>query len=228
MPDNQEVTQEIAKTAGKAVDLLRDAGPFIDRMFGPLVENGIGIVSDQIRYLRLVLFFNLKDKTEARLAMRGVEVSRPVPPKFALPLIEAATLEEDETLHNRWANLLANAMDPKFDEELHPAFISILKEMSSLDALLLEKIEHEGFQPTDTLHGSFFGGNLYALQDLADLSGGSIEETEISLFNMSRLGCLSPVHSMDGTVQHITAMTSHTGITIAVTPLGRALIRACS
>ena len=42
-----EIPLEVAKAKLKALELAEKAGQFLERAFGPLVENAVGIVSDR-------------------------------------------------------------------------------------------------------------------------------------------------------------------------------------
>ncbi len=108
----QEVSKAIQDVARTAQQIMRQTGPFVGRVFGPVVENAVGILSDRLAYYRLERFFGLVNKTKDLLERHGVTAPRSVPVPVALPLIEAATIEEDERLHDRWAALLATAMNP--------------------------------------------------------------------------------------------------------------------
>ena len=64
-----------------------------------------------------------------------------VPIKLLFPLLEGASLEEDETLHDMWAALLANASSPEDSDKVRPGFIAMLKQMAPDEAALLKTIE---------------------------------------------------------------------------------------
>lgn len=57
--------------------------------------------------------------------------------KLGLPFIEKASLEEDPTLQELWANLLANALNPNHSEEIRTIFVDIIHSLSPFDALIL-------------------------------------------------------------------------------------------
>lgn len=57
--------------------------------------------------------------------------------KLGLPIIEKASLEEDPTLQELWANLLANALNPEHSEKVKRIFIDIIQNLSPFDALIL-------------------------------------------------------------------------------------------
>jgi hypothetical protein len=60
---------------------------------------------------------------------------QPVEPKLLLPLAQAASLETNEALAEKWAALLANAADPTQRVGAHPGYIQVLQQRSSDDAL---------------------------------------------------------------------------------------------
>jgi hypothetical protein len=73
---------------------------------------------------------------------------KPVPASLLVPLMAKASLEEDENLHERWVELLANAaMKPG---SVLPAFVHILGEMSPLEARLLKKVHEVSSHPVLT------------------------------------------------------------------------------
>lgn len=142
-----DATKEVAKASGKAFDLLGGAGRFFERVFGDLVADGVGLLGDRLKFYRYERAVLLASKTESILKDRGVEVTRSLPPKVAIPLIEHASVEEDEDLHSRWANLLAHGMDPQ-QEKIERSFVSLLAELSARDAVLLDKIYEDGVEVT--------------------------------------------------------------------------------
>lgn len=57
--------------------------------------------------------------------------------KLGLPIIENASLEEDPSLQELWANLLANALNPDHQEQARTVFIDIIKDLTAFDVLIL-------------------------------------------------------------------------------------------
>jgi hypothetical protein len=54
------------------------------------------------------------------------------------PLLEGASVQENDEFQERWANLLANAADPRKANPVQPAFISMLKDLSPREAKSLD------------------------------------------------------------------------------------------
>ncbi len=191
--ESAKAVREIAKVTGQ---IAEKAGPFVGRVFGPLVENGVGLVSDRIGYYRLAQFFKLVDKTKKLLDDGCVETTRHVPPSLAIPLFEAATAEEDETLHDLWAHLLANAMDPN-RPQARRAFVGILRQFDPLDARLLKFLTEQGWDlfkvqrhPQAQTLQEGVGPQGFTVARLSESLGVEQRDIATSLLNLFRLGCV--------------------------------------
>src|SRR6266849_6281913 len=141
MSDEAKATEEIAKTAGKVVDASRELGGFIARYVSGSLEQAMGIFEDKLKYLRWERQLRLMECATQLLAERGLsEPTRPVPLQFAIPLLQGASLEENDELQDRWVALLVNAADAATHVEVRRAFVSMLEDLTPLDALVLDKI----------------------------------------------------------------------------------------
>ncbi|MDO7888181.1 Abi-alpha family protein [Hymenobacter cheonanensis] len=109
-------------------------GAFLGKFVGPAAE-AIGKAAwEQAQQLGA--------RATAHLAAVGRE-PQPVEPKLLLPLVQAASLESDPTLAEKWAALLANAADPAQRVAVQPGFAEVLRQLSADDASLLTKIYAE-------------------------------------------------------------------------------------
>lgn len=141
MSEESKAIEEVAKASGKAVDAARELGGFLSKYVGGSLEQAMGIVEDKLKYLRWERKIRLVDRANQFLNERGLsQPSRKVPLQIAIPLVQGGSLEEDDSLQDRWAALLVNAADAGSETEVRRAFISILEDLAPLDALLLEKI----------------------------------------------------------------------------------------
>lgn len=88
---------------------------------------------------RAECLINVTRKTQEKLDRCGIPKDhlRHCSLKLGIPWVENASLEDDESLQELWANLLANALNPDFKEEIRTAFLGIIKELSILDARIL-------------------------------------------------------------------------------------------
>ncbi len=141
LDEEAKATQEIAKVAGKITDAARETGGFIARYIGGSLEQGIGIFEDKLKYMRWERQVRLMQRADEFLRERGLEgPTRLVPMKIAIPLLQAASLEEDDDLQDIWARLLVNAADAGSGVEVKRAYISILEDFDPLEAKILQKI----------------------------------------------------------------------------------------
>jgi hypothetical protein len=148
--ETAKAAQELAKTSSKAIDATREVGGWLDRVFGEAVEHTVGrlwtdrmmasrIEASIYNYARLT---TLLHNTEKKLQKKGVTTTRVVPPKIALPLLEHATMEHEDDLHELWENLLTSALDPS-EEEIKRMYVSVLSELSAKEAHALKRLYAE-------------------------------------------------------------------------------------
>lgn len=76
------------------------------------------------------------EKTGKMVEDAGV-TPQPVPEKLLIPLLQGASLEDDEDMHTMWAALLANTASQENIRRVRPGFIAILKQMAPDEAALL-------------------------------------------------------------------------------------------
>ena len=141
MEEEAKAAQEIAKTTGKAIDAAQSVGGFLAKYINGPLEQGIGIFEDKLKYMRWERQVRLMQRADELLKSRGLDVpTRPVPMKIAIPIMQGGTLEEDDSLQDLWAMLLANAGNANSGIDVRRTFLSILEDLSSEDAVVLKKI----------------------------------------------------------------------------------------
>lgn len=105
------------------------------RLFGPAASEIGEAFSDKVRAYRRDNFGKVLGKAEKKI---GDEELESLPLRFSFPFAEKASLVEDESLAEKWANLLASAATNFSDE--HVAFINILARLSPSEAKLLDRL----------------------------------------------------------------------------------------
>lgn len=216
-----KAAQALAKTTGKGIDAGRELGQFVARFVGGPLEQGGGIVEDKLKYMRWERQVRLMVRAEEFLKQQGLEApTRPVPMKVAIPLFQAASLEEDDELQDRWARLLVNAADVESGVDVTRSLVRILEDFDPLDAQVLEAI-HDA--PKDLYpNGAVIPTSLpHAYDDPSDNADPKLppEPVQLALWNLKRLGCIDSAGTWDSIV----------GIhRVEITPLGTELIRACT
>lgn len=230
--DTEEIAkavQSVAKLGEKSLDTAEKLGSFFTRVFhGPISEVS-GIVTDKLRFVRWRRLVQMSNEVNEILERRGVNDTRAVPPKLALPIIEDGSLEEEETLQHLWNQLLANAMDPKFNGELRYGFIDIIKNITGIEVAILnsfyEILKREGH-----------------IEDLANVTGWHLKKEQImqivgideityqlSIYNLMRMQCIAPaVLKSEGIMMGTEATTIYKGTdAVVLTPLGIKFVEAC-
>jgi hypothetical protein len=136
--ETAKAVQEVAKASVKFAEVTEKVGGFVAKVIGPASNQVGGILEDWTRYYRYKNLLKIADKVEAIHARRKIEGKTiSIPPRIAIPMLESAALEDDETLQEVWARLIANSTDPNFKESAHPGFIEIIRQLSSDEAIIL-------------------------------------------------------------------------------------------
>src|SRR5690554_6564084 len=126
MSEEAKAVQEVAKSTDTAIRSLEKMGKFIANVAGVPIATAIGIAEDKLRYIRWENQLALIDKANEKLAQRGLyRLTRALPLQFAIPLVEAASLEDDGYIQDLWATVLVNAADETVEVQLRRAFRSI-------------------------------------------------------------------------------------------------------
>lgn len=218
--ETAKAVQETAKVTGKAIDATRDLGGFFARVFGGPLEEAGGILNDQLKFWRAERALRLARRFEdIRLQYEISSPISPVPLNFGIPLLEAASLQDNDQIQDMFARLLVNATNPQTKVEARRAFVSILQDFGPLEALLLEKL-------CRTPKEGFLEGSSIMTANLPDAYGSKGDEdnrpspeVQLALWNLTRLGCVEPAGTWGG---------GSTVSVVTLTELGRELFRACS
>ena len=129
--------KELLKTGTDA--LVKPFGDLMQKLFGGPFEEIGGMWQDSLRVRRQVRQAKLLTKLQSKIAEAKFE-PMPIPDKIWMPLIQAALAEDDDTIQDKWASLLANAADPREVVSVLPSFATILGELTPRDARFLDAI----------------------------------------------------------------------------------------
>jgi hypothetical protein len=175
---------------------------------------------DHLKVVRFERQIRLIDRVRRFLAERGMDgPTRTIALKIGLPLLDNATLEEDDDLQDVWARLLVNGGDADSGIEMRRAFVSVLAEMTALDVRNLALIEQAGQSNAESASTGVWTCRLPE-KGIAFVQAGETRgelpssDVTISLSNLERLGCIDAA--------------SQTYQMVDLTPFGRALVRACT
>jgi hypothetical protein len=139
--ESAKAVVELAKTAGKAIDLTSDFGAYLAKILGEVPADLIGLLGGD--YLGQVRTRNLDKcvrKTKKIIDDRNAE-TEPVSLSIAIPLLREAENESREGVQDLWARLLANAMDRERSDQVRLEFIETIKQLNPRDALFLDYLD---------------------------------------------------------------------------------------
>ncbi len=187
LEEEAKAVQEVAKTTGKALDIIKGSGEYLVNIFGESLRQVSGSIADWAKYYRYSNFLRIADKVaEIHAARHLAGKPIPIPPQYALPLIEGALLEYEESIQGLWAGLIANATDPDRKFNLKKVYIEILRGLEPLDARVLELLADPEIEERYAR-----GKGVYLdINEVARLLGEDIEEVKNSLHNLYRHNCI--------------------------------------
>lgn len=110
----------------------------------------------------------------------------------AVPAIQAISYSmNSEELRNLYANLIAKAMNSDTKDMVHPSFVEMIKQMSSIDALIFSYIISAPIRPLITIKiASSNGGEHIFTENCSWISTISLTKCRASFDNLSRLGLI--------------------------------------
>lgn len=172
---------ELLKVGVKAgvENALRPFGRLIEKLFGGAAEQLGGMLTDTLafqRQARQIVFFK---KLQAAVENAGFEPQK-IPDKIWLPALQHALLEDDETLQESWANLLANAADPRQINPVLPSFSQIMKEFTPREARFLDAL-YEHLSSRTSPRGRLPFDRMFTRGDLSNVyvSAGLSRRTQL-------------------------------------------------
>lgn len=104
--DNKEINIK-SSTIEKGLELAKE---FLGKLIGPTIEEIGLLVADNIKYLRFKNQVKILLKAREHVAKRNLNLKE-LPVKILVPLLEQSSLEENEELQEKWANMLTNMVD---------------------------------------------------------------------------------------------------------------------
>ncbi|MFM5679514.1 Abi-alpha family protein [Aeromonas veronii] len=120
-------------------DNLTVSEGLLKRILGPAADEVGIILRDSVRAYR--------QKNLSKILPHGLELVKAsklepqeIPMRTLIPIIECASIEDNEFLAGKWAGLIASAATAQDTTANHPCFPQILSELSPLDAMILDHL----------------------------------------------------------------------------------------
>lgn len=114
---------------------------FLQKLINPPIEELGLLVSDNIRLWRFKNQIRILEKSKKIVEKKNINIQQ-IPLKILVPLLDGASLEEDDDLRDNWSALIANSANN--DKDIcNPIFSDILKQLSSNEARCINKMMEE-------------------------------------------------------------------------------------
>jgi hypothetical protein len=131
------ITSLMLKAGNDTAEVLKkQSESFLTAALGEPAKALGGLLADTINARRHRNLVVATVNAKQRLTEAGVS-PKEVPLSIIHPALEAASLEENPDLQSVWANLLANAADPRQVSAVLPSFTGMLGELTVRDAKFL-------------------------------------------------------------------------------------------
>ncbi|MBM4064944.1 MAG: DUF4393 domain-containing protein [Planctomycetes bacterium] len=226
MKEEAEAAKEIAIVTGKAIDASVKLGGIFRLIFGDAAIEFGGAVKDWATYFRYKNLLKIQDKVFKLHKKRNIEGKTIlIPPRYAIPLIQNASQEDNDDIQSLWAGLVANSTDPDKKLNVKKIYIEILSSLEPIDVQIMLYFSKQGW----LLFREVPGGGI-TIEKLSSELNLSEDDIVISLQNLHRLGCLvadfEPNMSNIGKSSFGTLVKSEK-TSFRLSPLGYSLLEAC-
>jgi hypothetical protein len=190
------VTDPVSTALAKKA--LEPIGGLLQRIAGPLADEIGDSLAIIARPYRIRLSLKMFQKTQRMLESAGI-TPQAVPPRLFLPIVESASIEDDEDLHTRWAALLANAATSH--NSVHPSYIETLKQLAPVEARLLDAL----YEVAE--------GKKWQRVETSNVTGDEFKSAGPALFtwfsNLTRLGLIQITFDIDSRSRKIRVRMPH-------------------
>jgi abortive infection alpha-like protein len=217
---------ELAKEAVK--DLLAPVTDVVKQLLGPAAtEIGLSL-GESVRVWRLKRTVRLLEEVRQIAVDAGLDL-KPVAPRLLFPLLEAASLEDNKDLHERWVALLTNAATTDYDTEILPCFPDILRQLTAEEAQFLDRAYEQVTTDAEKRQAEIRERNPNAPEDAgtAAISGQLLKSVHpIMVENLERLMLVTRVTvplSLDDSLTNTFPPANR----LYVTELAKSFVRAC-
>lgn len=212
----------VDKTATADIQGNQDAvNKFFQGIVPDFIRDGAGILSDQMKLWRFCKQVEIIKKAQAKIDASGLP-KRQIPLKVLVPIIQNSSLEEDESMQNKWSNMLANAATGSV--EISPNYAAILNELSAVEVSILEKIYSEVNKEINYAKRKELQFDASKLKSMLSVSD---EKMDLIIENLYRLNLLQAPAGHGIMVGEYKYALRTTKI-FEFTTLGYEFVRACS
>jgi len=163
---------------------------------GAVGQSVVMIGREWINYWKMKNAVCIGEKAKEYLKQRGITDEtqvRALTAKFGVLFLQGASVEDEPSLQDLWAKLLANALDPNFQiQSIRSAFFTIIRELDPNDVKILDLVHKLDLAKKPATDGkSGLTNPMYISETVKTTLGLSDEQFAISFQNLVRTGCIS-------------------------------------
>lgn len=153
---------------------------FLERVFGGAIDELSDVVEERARLHRFKCQVRAVSKAQQYAEDAGLTLDI-IPMRLLFPLLQGAAIEDNPSMSDKWAALLANAATRS--QEVSPSFPAVLTQLSPQEARLFD-IVCQPVLDDDTVRG------VYVDPGLLEETGLSEVQFNVAVDNLERLGLL--------------------------------------
>lgn len=127
------------------------------------------------------------------IKLRNIDQKKIVTPEayVAVPALQAISYSMDsEELRNMYANLLAKAMNADEKDNVHPAFIELIKQMTPREAVILDGVFNSPVTPLIDLFIRTEKGSNSHRYNFSWITDFSYDKVAVAIDNLERMGLI--------------------------------------
>lgn len=194
---------------------------FFSGIVPDFIKDGVGILSDQVKLWRWNNQISIIKKVQAKIEASGL-AKKQIPLKVLVPIIQNSSLEQEENMQDKWANMLANAVTGNV--EVSPNYAAILNELSPIEVTILDKIYQEVNKESDYQKRKALQFDATKLRSMLNVTE---EKMDLIIENLYRLNLFqAPAGHGIAVGDHEFAL--RTNKIFEFTTLGYEFVRACN
>lgn len=174
--ETKPIKIDITSTLGeKSLDIVKE---FADKLIMPSIEEAGLLIKTPVTLWRFKNEINVLAKAKAYCEAKGISI-KTIPVKLLCPLLEMASLEEDDCLQDKWATLLGNMVDSEQNIETH-VFPYLLSQISTNEFNFIQEFVNQHLYNLKT--------NEHIINKNPAVDVSSLREFEVA--NLIRLGLI--------------------------------------
>ena len=214
--ESDKAKQEIAKALVAYRPEIIAAGKFISETTKQPLKQVLGFLGDVAGIARIELLLLFEKRYHRKLLEKNINDPKAIPLGVIYPLLSAALIEDDESLAEMFASLLASYASDSEERFTPKTFIDTVRSMTPFEAYLLGLMVDApgGDDPSRMLFTIDLPDDISFVSD-ENITLNSYPEPKpkvlLALASLQHLGCIQAAQSIDGTTYFQQASVTYYG-----------------